>query len=348
MDHVTNTKAPRRNRMRRTSTGRRIELSARDISIFQLLGRYRYLRSTFIHAFVGGDKTQLLKRLGNLFHESYLDRPRQQWEAVNARYQPAVYEIGERALEALRAGGLIDPAAVVGIARSRTGAQRQFAHSLMICDILASIELATKHSPKLRFIPWQEIIAKAPESTRSSMNPFQIPVSISYTFPGTKKTRQLDTKLIPDGLFGLQYIIDGSKSYRFFAIEADRNTMPISRSDLDQTSYLRKILAYRQIVAHNIHKTHFGVPNLLVLNVTTNDVHMGGILRLVEKVCCSSTLFLFKSVSSFAAFDRTPLPDPHILTEPWRRAGLEPFLIDGYPQHAPSASRSNEHPTAHP
>jgi hypothetical protein len=314
--------------MRRTITGRRIELSARDISIFQLLGRYRYLRSTFIHAFVGGDKTQLLKRLGNLFHEGYLDRPRQQWEAVNARYRPAVYEIGDRAMEALRAGGLIDPAAVVGIARSRTGAQRQFAHSLMICDILASIELATKHSPTLRFIPWQEIITKAPESTQNSANPFQIPVSISHTFPRSKKTHKLDTKLIPDGLFGLQYTIDSTKSYRFFALEADRNTMPVSRSDLEQTSYLKKILAYRQIVAQNIHRAHFGVPNLLVLNVTTNEVHMGGILRLVEEVCLSSTLFLFKSGNNLAALDRSPLPDPHILTEPWRRAGLEPFSID--------------------
>ena len=105
--------------------------------------------------------------------------------------------------------------------------------------------------------------------------------------------------------------------------------MPVFRSDLGQTSYLKKILAYRQLIAENIHRTHFGVPNLLVLNVTTNEVHMGSILRLVENVCCSSTLFLFKSVSSLAAFDRSPLPDWHILAEPWRRAGLEPFSIDG-------------------
>ena len=44
----------RRSKMRRTGTGRRIELTARDVEIFKLLGRYRYLRSTYIHAFVGG------------------------------------------------------------------------------------------------------------------------------------------------------------------------------------------------------------------------------------------------------------------------------------------------------
>ena len=43
----------RRSRIHRSRTGKRIELAQRDIEIFRLLGRYRYLRSTYIHAFVG-------------------------------------------------------------------------------------------------------------------------------------------------------------------------------------------------------------------------------------------------------------------------------------------------------
>src|SRR5665213_4632156 len=95
-------KQRRRSRMRRTQTGKRLELSARDIEIFKLLERYRYLRSTYIHAFVGGASEKRFKeRIGDLFHEGYLDRPEQQWDYARARYLPVAYENGAGAAQAL-------------------------------------------------------------------------------------------------------------------------------------------------------------------------------------------------------------------------------------------------------
>ena len=163
------------------------------------------------------------------------------------------------------------------------GACRQFAHQLMICDTLASIELGIRQEPSLRFISWQDILAKAPERTRSLENPFAIPVAITHTFPGGV-TRRAEIKAVPDAVFGLEYARSGEKLYRFFALEADRNTVPVKRASLQQTSYLRKVLAYRQIVVQNIHTTHLGVPNLFVLTVTTNDRHMGNLMSLVKKL----------------------------------------------------------------
>lgn len=50
--------------MQRTGPGKRIELSPRDIETFKLLRRYRYLRSTYIYAFVGGaSETRFKERL---------------------------------------------------------------------------------------------------------------------------------------------------------------------------------------------------------------------------------------------------------------------------------------------
>ncbi|MEJ0042771.1 MAG: hypothetical protein WDM81_11445 [Rhizomicrobium sp.] len=90
--------------MKRTRKGKRIELTERDIAIFRLLSQYRYLRSTYIHAFVGGaSETRFKERLGDLFHEGYLDRPSQQWEFADARHMPAVHELGERGRRALEA-----------------------------------------------------------------------------------------------------------------------------------------------------------------------------------------------------------------------------------------------------
>src|SRR5229473_8627 len=130
----------RRLRYHRKRTGKRITPSPRDLAIFTLLYRYRYLRSTFIHAFVGGNEKRLIERLGDLFHEGYLNRPRQQWQAFNARYTPAVYELDELGEAVIRASG-DEPHRADLVSRGRMGAQRQFAHALMICDTLASIEL---------------------------------------------------------------------------------------------------------------------------------------------------------------------------------------------------------------
>ena len=101
----------RRSRIRRQSSGKRVELTPRDLEIFRLLGRYPYLRSTFIHTFVGGDKTKLIERLGRLYHDGgYLNRPIQQWQLPNCRYMPVIYELDSEGEEALRQCGTADSA----------------------------------------------------------------------------------------------------------------------------------------------------------------------------------------------------------------------------------------------
>jgi Replication-relaxation len=290
--------------MRRTSTGRRVELSARDIELFKLLIRYRYLRSTYLYAFVGGaSETRFKERLGDLFHEGYLDRPVQQWEFSAGRCRPAVHEIGKRGQDALRecGGGFGDEVSV-----KRT-APRQFLHALMICEALASIEIAACSTEGLRFIGWPEIVAKAPENLRASALAQRLPLS-SGGF------------VVPDAVFGIEYRTNSAKSYRFFALEADRGTMPISRSKSGQTSYLGKLAAYAEVLAGQAHKTHWGVPNLLVLTLTTNPTRCS---EIVAKLGTGSPAFLFRAVEGRAL--TAPLPE--LLREPWDRAGHAPLSI---------------------
>jgi hypothetical protein len=292
--------------MKRTRTGRRIELSVRDLEIFKLLTRYRYLRSTYIHAFVGeASETRFKERLGNLFHEGYLDRPAQQWEFADARCMPAVHENGRGAMNALRACGVgldADERQIAGTAH------RQFLHALMICEVLASIELSVRADPRLRFIAWPEILARAPEAVRASRTPLRLPVpSGGY--------------LVPDGAFGLEYRDGNAKTFRFFALEADRGTMPISRSKPGQTSYLGKLAAYGEIIREHIHKAHWGVPNLLILTLTTSPARAAEIIAKLGTD--GSPAFLFKAVDAKTLMR----PAPRLLTEPWTRAGLPPLSI---------------------
>ncbi len=299
----------RRSRMRRARTGKRIELTSRDIEIFKLLSRYRYLRSTYIHAFVGGaSETRFKERLGDLFHEGYLDRPSRQWEMADCRHRPVIHELSTGAKRVLEQQDIIEET------RTWLGASvhRQFAHSLMVCETLASIELGTRLSPGVRFIAWPEILAKAPAATRGSALPFRFPSSA----PGGS--------VVPDSLFGLGYLVGEAKTYRFFALETDRGTMPIVRSDQTQTSYTRKLTAYRDLISREVYKSHLGIPNLLVLTVTTDNHRLEEIMSRLREQGDGAAAFLFKAL---ADRERT-LPAPQLFFEPWQRVGVSPLHID--------------------
>jgi len=58
--------------------------------------------------------------------------------------------------------------------------------------------------------------------------------------------------LIPDGLFGLEYIDNGKKYYRFFVVEVDSATEPVSGSNFDRKSHERNVLQYHQFIAHGL------------------------------------------------------------------------------------------------
>ena len=50
----------------------------------------------------------------------------------------------------------------------------------------------------------------------------------------------VDLAVIPDAVFGLDFSVERKRKY--FFLEADRATMPVVRRDLDQTSFVRKLV----------------------------------------------------------------------------------------------------------
>ena len=87
------------------------KITERDVEIFKLLTRYRYLRTDDIHAFVGGHikdigrRLRLLSRKPNVF----LIKPDQQRASADSNYRPLVYEIDERGSRELRERGFPIP-----------------------------------------------------------------------------------------------------------------------------------------------------------------------------------------------------------------------------------------------
>jgi hypothetical protein len=297
--------------MHRVRKGKRIEISARDLEIFRRLRQYRYLSSTYIHAFVGGASDKRFKeRLGHLFHEGYVQRPKEQWQFANARCAPAVYELDAQAKQILHEREFTADDSRAFLA---SGAHRQFAHTLMICDVLASLEVEALSESRLRFISWSEILARAPEATRNLPMPFRIPAGSG--------------SVVPDALFGLEYKTENKTMFRFFALEADRGTMPVTRSNPSQTSYLGKLNAYREIIAQRTFKTHLGLPNLLVLTVTTSNDRKKEIMERVRATQGESPALLFKALPSAASPLGLSKPESSVLSEPWERVGQPPLSI---------------------
>lgn len=332
-------------RIRREPTGKRITLQPRDLLTLEVIQRHGPLPAHYLYEFtkhIAHDELGHRKRLKELWNENYnvhrdfyLDRPLPQFQTYFARCQHLIYDLGEAGREALREQGKLN--------RFATPPGGGFTHALMTACITASIELGVRRAG-YHFIAQEEILRQAPASTQTAKFPLAIPSAISTTLSrgGIASTYRSDRPTIPDQVFGIDY---GGKAL-FFAVEADRATEPVERSNLDQNSYLRKILAYRAINQTAMCQKHFAIPSLIVLNVTVSNEHMQNVFDLVRRLTLKSdgsyglSNFMFQVAPEFATFLRVPPVLSHLFTDPWRRAGKDPFYINGSEPSARVAIRA--------
>ena len=332
----------RRIRGRRTPSGKRLVLQQRDIEILKLLRRYRFLRSTFIWQLLppehqGKSFKRFQDRLTDLFHETdtrhgaaYLDWPQQQRQSYNARYTASIYALSPAGEALLEDEGIAPDNLTDLVCSGRMAVNREFPHAMMICDTLASIELGTLSEPSIRLVSWQEIMAKAPQRTRLADNPFAIPVEISHTFSNATARAHEKFRIVPDGLFGLEYSLPaGKKLYRFFALEAERRNR-VNTGSLKSSSFLKKVLAYRAIIDKAIHKTHLGIPNLLILTVAPTPARIETMKKTIFDLYgrAGSSNFLFQCISTHGYGDQIEPPTSHMFREPWKRAGSNDFRLN--------------------
>lgn len=304
----------------------RVQITPRDLDYLQVLCENGPTRANALHQIVSPavKQVQTKKRLLKLYGSpnAYVDRPEQQKENYNANYTCLIYDINKKGEELLITHGRISDEQRFWRVNRLRGTYRNFWHEVMIADIMASIRLGIQADPMLRYISWHQILTRAPEATRRFDNPFKLPYSISHN------GQSLMSTLVPDAIFGIEFRRQPKSYYAFFALEADRNTMPVSRSNLKDNSYLRKILAYRSLVSAGTYRTHLGLPNLRVLTVTTNAVHQANIKKLVGDIAGKSELFLFKTLPSLGRAFNAPEPTPHIIAGAWERAGMDPIAIN--------------------
>lgn len=295
-------------------------ITEHDIEIFKLLARYRYLPADDIQAFVGGALTPLVRRLNLLSRKPnlYIQRPPQQRQSADANHRRLVYELDERGV-----GIVCDP----GSSHPPKSFHRNFAHELMVCRVRASIELGVRADPFLRLITWTEILAseRTPIETRRASRPAQIPVSISIN--GEHHHMMIRADGTP---FGLELSRDGKRTYLFCpGIEADCGTEPVAASDFERSSIQKKFAAYLAIAQQNIHRSHFGFPNLFVPFITTTHARMESMMALLGRLTegRGSKMFLFKTFPALTSAEPPLPPSGAMLTQPWTRVGADPFVM---------------------
>jgi hypothetical protein len=313
--------ASKRSRFVAQSSGRAVRITPYVLSVLELLQRFRYLPSTYIHALIGGGETYYKDVLTRLFHERYIGRPASSWAAVNARYRPAVYELLEKGEQALKEHGRW---------RRRLKTGNSFPHELMVCLIQASFELGSREHG-LQLIKAQDILdhPKCPLHTRHAKHPWGIPVSFNYN--NGCETRYVEQYVETDGeFFGLAHVhAAGRTTIIFPGFEADRRTEPLEPDAYERSSIKKKFLAFREIAGGGLYQSRFGLPNAIVPFITINETHMRNMMRLVERITDGrgTKLFLFKYLSSFTTFEQFPVPDGHMVYAPWLRVGHPPYDI---------------------
>jgi hypothetical protein len=192
---------------------------------------------------------------------------------------------------------------------------RQFLrHTLAVAEVMVAFEVACRDTEGVEFIRPYEILAAAPEATRRLRLPFRWQVEVIER----DKLHRLGAE--PDRVFGLRFA--GAPEHRrlaYFFLEADRGTMPVVRRGLDQTSFRRKLLGYRETWRQGLHRRHLGIPNFRVLTVTTNEERMRHLAAACRSIPDGQRLFLFMNRESVACGD--------ILAQEWVNGRDEGFRL---------------------
>ena len=265
----------RRTRFRRVARGKRLFFTERDLAILQLLYRYRYLRAAQLASLLQPkSQKRFIERLGDLYHETGLiNRPTAQWRRFDARYQPIVYELSSKALALLDSQGEPPPRAVTFSIGGRHNPAPQFEHAMMIVDALVEAQLETRKAPGQRFVPVDEILERMPARSAergAPRHPLAAPVTIRPNPHMPSATKTMATHLIPDGLYGIEHLIDGEKRYRFYALECESKN-PHRRSTTRLSSTALKRAAYEAFIAERGFRKAWGIPNLEVRVIKRGD-----------------------------------------------------------------------------
>ena len=296
MDAAVVAASTRRPRFRRAAEPLPFRLTDDDVEIVRVVARHRLIRSTHIASLVDRSLDRTNDRLLRLFHAGYVDRPRAQLDRFpTTGTAPMIYALADRGARLLCERDGICGNAEWG--RKNREARRPFIeHQIEIVNFQVALQRTVRERGDVRLIHPEEMIAASPRRARATGDAFSLHAKVAHR--GTMR----EGTVIPDVVFGLA-LPGGSR--RNFLVEIDRGTMPVRRSDPNQTSIEGKMRVYLAAHAGKQHERQFGWKNFRVLIVTTERRRMQSMmeasrqLRVARSV--GPSLFLFTTFGDVRA-----------------------------------------------
>lgn len=263
--------------VREGSASGRVRIQPRDAALLADLAEYRFLSTDQIAALHRRGLRNLQRRLHDLFHLGYIERPAQQ----NISALPTssmVYGLGAKGAELLFEG----EERVEKLRQIKLNSETTFpyiAHALMISQFRAALALACGKEG----------------------------VAISRFRQGSDLKRGLKLRgetpsLVPDAFFTIE---KGDRRWNFF-LEADRSTMT-------QERFLEKLKTYWAWWREERYKEKLGVSRFRVLTITVSKERKENLRRIGKNADTKrqgSNMFLFLSETEYS------LAKPEILLSP--------------------------------
>ncbi len=256
-------RGPYRPRRKRSDNPPPFQLTDRDLEILRAVARYRFLNSDHVRRVIDGSNKNIANRLKGLFDHGYLDRPECQYDF----YRPgggsslAVYALGDKGARILNHYDGFEAGPRVSWAHKNRKVGRPFMeHTLAISEFAIALSIAVAASPVVDLCDGPALLERLPATTRGAAKPYRL--SVPVVFQSTRRTIGIE----PDYVFSLGFPARGRRGN--FLVEIDRGTMPVERSDILQSSMLRKFLAYGSIWRSQLHGQAFGWRSFRVLVVT--------------------------------------------------------------------------------
>ena len=285
---------------------------------------FKYLTSTWIHAFEGGNADATLRKLRRLYDAGYLDRPQQQRYSQNANYKHIVYERTEKAA--------LEAKALLPTRRQSAHRSNSYPHELIVdLGFYAPMHLASKLDGTLHVHMAKRLMdgdcfmietkhgprrLGFPESTRESDDPFNVPM-------GGDRAIRFD---------GTPFLLERNGSFIFVpGIEVDRRTEGLTTrapKDPTRTTLARHLDDIMEFFESKKHRSYYGFSMMMVPIITTNESHTESAMAYVEKKLGKCQYMLFDTLPDLALEPHFPKPSADLFLRPKRRVGYKEFCFD--------------------
>ncbi len=267
----------------------KIQLQELDVSVIAYIASRTYRRADDIHRrFPQRSPKKHAERLRHLFDHGYVDRPRaQELDHLQLGRTHYIYALGNAGASLLSERLGYNMPKSNWTQKNRLVQRPHLQHTLRIGDVADAVEFLPENQPHILPISSSEILAASPPRTLHDQHPWAWRARTQDT-NGT--IRNLVTK--PDYVFGLDHTQLRKRFY--FWVECDRRTEPVVRTNNNQTSVIRKYVAYEAGFRANLQGKRYALGNIRFVTLTTSQQRID---TMIDALRClnlqDASMFLF-------------------------------------------------------